>query len=205
MSKKVLSSIECLYSNNLQEFGLTSQSVGWLDGENYLRFDQLFNSFNTKNVVSLNDLGCGYGTVLNYLSEREILLEKYYGYDISRPMLDALNPLQYPKLEISKFCDSKLSTSADYSIACGIFNVKFSEKESVWTEYILSVLENLNKYSQKGFSFNLLSTYVDFKMDHLYYGDPLFFLDYCKRNFSRYVSLLHDYPLWEWTLVVKKQ
>ena len=59
------------------------------------------------------------------------------------------------------------------------------------------------KLSKKGFGFNLLSTYVDWKEDHLYYGDPLFFFDFCKRHVSRYVSLLHDYPLYEWTILVR--
>jgi hypothetical protein len=34
----------------------------------------------------------------------------------------------------------------------------------------------INHFSKKGFSFNMLSTYVDYKENHLFYGDPLFFL-----------------------------
>lgn len=56
--------------------------------------------------------------------------------------------------------------------------------------------------SVKGFSFNLLSTYADWKENHLFYGDPTYFFDYCKRNFSKKVFLLHDYPLYEWTIGV---
>jgi hypothetical protein len=44
---------------------------------------------------------------------------------------------------------------------------------------------------------------VDWKQDDLYYGDPLFFFDHCKRTFSRTVTLLHDYPLYEWTIHVR--
>lgn len=97
-----------------------------------------------------------------------------------------------------------MSTEADFSIASGIFNVKFSENDESWTKYILETLENMNQFSNNVFSFNLLTSYVDFKKDHLYYGDPLFFFDYCKKNFSKYVTLYHDYPLWEWTVVVIK-
>jgi hypothetical protein len=57
--------------------------------------------------------------------------------------------------------------------------------------------------SRRGFAFNLFTTYVDWKEDHLYYGDPGFFFDFCKRELSRSVALLHDYPLWEWTMVVR--
>ena len=40
--------------------------------------------------------------------------------------------------------------------------------------------------------------------DYLYYGDPLFYFDYSKRHFSRNVALLHDYDLYEFTLLIKK-
>ncbi len=55
-------------------------------------------------------------------------------------------------------------------------------------------------------AFNLLTSYSDKDMmrPDLYYGDPLFYFDYCKRNFSQNVALLHDYGLFEFTILVKK-
>ena len=48
-------------------------------------------------------------------------------------------------------------------------------------------------------------SYADAELmrDDLYYGDPSFFFDHCKREHSRHVALLHDYGLWEWTIVVR--
>ena len=51
----------------------------------------------------------------------------------------------------------------------------------------------LTKYSEK-----------EYMRDNLYYADPLFIFDYCKRNFSKQVALLHDYGLYEFTILVKK-
>ena len=51
----------------------------------------------------------------------------------------------------------------------------------------------LTKYSDK-----------EYMRDNLYYADPLFIFDYCKRNFSKQVALLHDYGLYEFTILVKK-
>jgi hypothetical protein len=31
------------------------------------------------------------------------------------------------------------------------------------------------------------------------------FFHYCRQEISRYVSLLHDYPLYEWTMIVRKE
>jgi len=205
MIKKTIHKIECLYTNNLKQSGISSKSVGWPEAKDHqLRFDKLFSNIDLFNTNSLNDLGSGYGAVLDYLTTCNKSLESYFAYDISKDMLNAIDIERYQRTKIHKFSDSQLKTIADFSISSGIFNVRFSESDQEWIEYIKTTLHNVNKHSLKGFSFNLLSTYVDYKENHLFYGDPLFFFDYCKRNFSKYVSLHHDYPLWEWTIVVKK-
>ena len=38
----------------------------------------------------------------------------------------------------------------------------------------------------------------------LYYADPCALFDYCKRSFSRNVALLHDYEIYDFTLLVRK-
>jgi hypothetical protein len=58
--------------------------------------------------------------------------------------------------------------------------------------------------SRRGFAFNALTSYSDRdkQRDDLYYADPLHWFDHCKKHYSRYVSLLHDYPLFEFTILV---
>ncbi|MFX7953370.1 class I SAM-dependent methyltransferase, partial [Acinetobacter baumannii] len=57
-----------------------------------------------------------------------------------------------------------------------------------------------------GFSFNCLTSYSDEdrKRDYLYYADPCQLFDLCKRRYSRQVALLHDYGLYEFTILVRK-
>ena len=64
----------------------------------------------------------------------------------------------------------------------------------------------MNQISTKGFSFNVLTSYSDkeFMRDYLYYANPLDLFDYCKKNFSKQVALLHDYNLYEFTLLIRK-
>ena len=205
MTQQTIKQIEDLYTDNLKEHGTSSESVGWPNKQDHaLRFEKLFQGVDLTRIRSLNDLGSGYGAVLEYLISYDKALESYFAYDISQDILDAIDIQRYKQTNIKKFLEPNLSTLADFSIVSGIFNVRFSETDELWQDYILKTLSNLNENSIQGFSFNLLSTYVDFKKDHLFYGDPLFFFDYCKRKFSRYVSLHHDYPLYEWTMVVKK-
>ena len=68
-------------------------------------------------------------------------------------------------------------------------------------------LAAINSLSGKGFAFNVLTKYSDpeFMRTDLYYADPLFLFDYCKAKFSTFVSLIHDYPLFEFTILVRKE
>jgi hypothetical protein len=40
--------------------------------------------------------------------------------------------------------------------------------------------------------------------DYLYYADPMKLFDHCKKKYSKKVAILHDYPLYEFTLLVRK-
>ena len=39
----------------------------------------------------------------------------------------------------------------------------------------------------------------------LYYADPLAVFDWCKRHLSRFVALHHDYPLYDFTILIRKE
>lgn len=205
-----LSKVGTLYSDNLKVYGTTSMSVGWRDeASQALRFEKLCKVFEItepyKGDVTINDLGCGYGAMFPFLDRvRSVNLVRYHGYDISSDMLDsAKHFVSDPRAHFVQ--TSKAELNAEFSFVSGTFNVKFEASEEAWTDHIKQMLMDLNKVSSKGLAFNLLSTYVDWKEPHLYYGDPLMFFDFCKRNMSRYVTLLHDYPLYEWTILVRKQ
>lgn len=201
-----LENVKKLYDDNARKFGTDSRSVGWPDREaQELRFELLCSVIEaTDTAVSINELGCGYGELLKFLQRRDYKVDQYNGYDISEEMLARARDYLGDTAGVTFSSKDRLDQMADYSITSGIFNVRFSETDDSWKRYMEEVLENMYEHSRIGFSFNVLSTYVDFRQDHLFYADPLYFFDFCKRRFSRHVSLLHDSPLWEWTMIVKK-
>lgn len=206
-NKLTIDKIKKLYTENLKSHGCSPKSVGWKDeASHYIRFEKLAQVIDKKDIVqsiSVNDFGCGFGEMFKYLDfNSNINIKKYYGYDISQEMLDAANTYINDGRAVWINSDTILH-KADYSFVSGTFNVRFREDDASWRQFILEKLLELFKKSKKGFAFNLLSTYVDWMEPNLYYGDPFLFFDYCKQNFSRYVSLLHDYPLYEWTILVK--
>ena len=77
------------------------------------------------------------------------------------------------------------------------------EKSHVAKSIIYQILDKL---TTKGFAFNVLTTYSDeSKMkENLYYADPTQLFEYCKKNISNFVMLRHDYPLYEFTIIIRK-
>jgi SAM-dependent methyltransferase len=204
-----LGGITRLYGQSLQEHGLTSKGVGWKDeASQRLRFEKLSQVIDLRAIeagITINDWGCGYGAMFHYLDQ--LLgagLIRYYGYDISEEMLSAASSsIRDPRAEWVKA--SEVTQEADYSFVSGTFNVRMEAGERLWTGYIKEQLRKLASHSVRGFAFNLLTIHVDWKQADLYYGDPMEFFHYCRQEISRYVSLLHDYPLYEWTMIVRKE
>jgi hypothetical protein len=95
----------------------------------------------------------------------------------------------------------------DYTVASGIFNIRFGCDDESWLKYILETLSSMNEKSRDGFAFNILTKYSDreFMKPELYYADPAYLFDYCKKNFSRNVALLHDYDQYDFTIIVRKK
>ncbi len=206
--KETLKEIEDLYSKNLKKHGAESSSVGWPDPvEQELRFEKLTSVVTKSNSpLTINDYGCGYGAHLEYLIKNKGLnVSVYNGYDISSDMLrEAKKNLEWFDGELNLIEKSDIETTADFTFVSGTFNVRFRATDSEWQSFVEGKITEINAYSTKGFSVNFLSTYVDWKEPHLFYADPMFWFDLSKRNFSKKVSLLHDYPLYEWTILVKK-
>lgn len=196
-----LSPIRKLYDDSLEKHGATAAGVGWGDAVKHrIRFDNLAKLINVPGPVTVNDLGCGYGAFLEYLSENEFDVGEFRGYDISARMID-LARSRHPTFEW--FTESRLDRMADYSFASGIFNVPMGTNEDVWRNFVEGTIAELARHSRKGFAFNLLSTYVDYRAPNLFYGDAAYYFDLCKRKHGKNVALLHDYPLYEWTLLVR--
>jgi SAM-dependent methyltransferase len=152
--------------------------------------------------LTIADWGCGYGGMFTYLIEHGIDVTRYDGYDLSAAMIAAASHL--PKDRVRLYQSDAVNADVDYAFVSGTFNVRYDASDADWFTYITATLDSLWARSAKGIAFNLLSTYVDWQEPHLYYGDPRVFFDYCKRNFSRSVSLYHDYPLYEWTIVARR-
>ena len=205
-NESLLSEVASYYSDKLAEYGETPLGVDWNGQEGQtLRFEQLCKIIDTKNHFSINDLGCGYGALYDFLVNKYDE-PSYLGVDVSKEMIKAAERLYKDQPQASFMLSSEPNQVADFGVASGIFNVRMGRSDREWQSYLEATLNVLNRTSRVGFAFNCLTSYSDKdKMrDYLYYADPCVLFDLCKRRYSRNVSLLHDYDLYEFTVLVRK-
>jgi SAM-dependent methyltransferase len=200
-----LDQVKSYFDKRIREHGASPRGSDWnSDTSQNARFDQLLKVVEIKSF-SLLDYGCGYGALADYLDAKGFEAA-YYGYDILESAIETARKVHGNKPVRIFFTDKSQLPICDYTVASGIFNFRGEQSFDNWTEYVLSVLTEFNQLSLRGFSSNFLTKYSDEdKMrPDLYYADPMFLFDYCKRNFSKNVALLHDYRLYDFTLIVRK-
>src|SRR5689334_15924560 len=94
----VLHKIDSYYTSALQRHGATPQGVDWnsVDAQ-VIRFRQVTKIIETPGGYSLNDFGCGYGALVDFLGEGP---DRYTGFDVSESMIAEARKLHEAKNRI---------------------------------------------------------------------------------------------------------
>ncbi len=196
------------FTEKLEAFGATPKGVDYNGSDSQeRRFEQLVKVITPAQPFSVIDYGSGYGALFDFLNRKGWQFE-YYGIDLIEKMAAAGRELyrDFPNAHFTT--DENEVPKADYLLSGAIFNIKLDESYESWQEFVGRTLSRMNALCSRGFAFNMLTKYSDAdrmaQRPDLFYGDPLFFFDYCKRNFSHNVALLHDYGLYDFTILVRK-
>ena len=203
-----LDPIKDYFAGKLETYGATPRGVDWnSETSQEARFEQLARIIrNPAEPYSLIDYGSGFGSFYDYLVSKGHRLT-FYGLDIVETMVTEGRRLHADVPDCHFTTEEAELPVCDYAVASGIFNIKLEASQEAWTEYVVGLLSRINALTSKGFSFNLLTSYsdADRMRPDLYYADPCFYFDYCKRHFARNVAVLHDYGLYDFTVLVRKE
>jgi SAM-dependent methyltransferase len=198
----VLTSVARYYSERLDAHGATPRGVDWSsESSQQLRFTQLLRVIEGEKPTII-DYGCGYGALAQRLITEDCDF-RYVGFDVSESMIEAARSLNDDSR--CRFTTSERDIGrGDFTLASGIFNVRLDTTEADWRDYVASTLDKIAGCSTRGFALNMLTRYADppLMRDDLYYADPARYFALCKERYSRNVALLHDYDLYEFTLLV---
>jgi hypothetical protein len=202
----LLDGVREYYTRRLAEHGPCPRGVDWNGAESQeTRFRQLLRLADGHPEWILGDYGCGYGGLLGF-ARTDGFAGEYRGYDLAPAMVAAAAD-RHAADPLARFAaDEGVLAGCDAVVASGVFNVKLSASLGEWEEYVLRTLDRLAEFGPRGFAFNALTAYSDpdrMRPD-LYYPDPCRLFDRCKRRYSRHVALLHDYGLFEFTILVRR-
>lgn len=195
------------FGAKVREHGPRPEGVDWNgDAAQLGRFDQLLRVCDGPGPFSLNDYGCGYGRLWEHVRARGWDVD-YRGFDVSADMVTAARAA-YGEDPGRTFTDDAAALEpADYSVASGLFNIRVGRSDQEWLAFIEDTLDELDRLSLRGFAFNALTSYSDAEhmRPDLFYADPCALFDRCKRRYSRQVALLHDYGIYDFTILVRKE
>jgi SAM-dependent methyltransferase len=204
----ILGRVDEFFTGKIGEFGPTHRGVDWNSRESQeLRFEQVMKIVRDPAAdFSLIDYGCGYGALVEYLDRRG-LRAQYTGFDVSAAMIEQARKLSIGDGRRAFTTSESELAPADYVVATGIFNKKMDIPDEQWQTYMEEIVDRFDHLALKGFAFDVLTLYSDVerRRPDLHYADPLYWFDRCKRKYAKHVALLHDYPLWEFTILVRKQ
>jgi hypothetical protein len=192
-------------AGKLREHGQTPAGVDWRDeAAQFTRFDQLLRVMKDPSA-SVIDFGCGYGALLEYMRSHGFT-GRYHGIDICAEMVLAAERTYAADVNATFAIGAEPTISTDYAVASGLFNMRLEHDEASWQRYVADTIKLMDRYSRQGFAFNCLTSYSDSDRmrPDLYYGNPCYYFDLCKRLYSKQVALLHDYGLYDFTIIVRK-
>ena len=196
------------YRDKFATHGDTPEGVDWNGPRSQrLHFEQLAKLLPPEGGFSLNDLGCGYGALLEFLDETHGRSLRYRGYDLSAEMIASARARFADRTDARFDVADRPLASADYGVASGIYTLRLGRNDATCLADLKAGLDELDASSTAGFGFNCLTAWsdADRMREDLYYPDPCVLFEHCKRRFARDVALLHDYGLYAFTILVRKR
>ena len=202
LSPEEISKIRHLYEERLKKFGHNPKSVGWGSTEDQLlRFKVLSEIGDLKNT-SIIDIGCGLGDLYKFLKGCFDNIS-YLGIDISPKLIEKAREIY--EAEGAEFLhvdilDDSFKREADYFLLSGALN--FRVKDNLLLAK--NVIKKMFLLARRGVACNFLSRYVDYETEKNFHYSPEEIFSISKK-ISKYLTIRHDYPLWEFTVYLYKR
>lgn len=155
--------------------------------------------------VSLLDVGCGYGSLLDHAIERGKSLH-YTGLDINENMI-RIAQQRHPQ---ATWIKGDILTEAnvephDYVVCNGILTQKLEVSIRDMDQFLKKLVRQLFALCRVGIAFNVMTSHVNFTAPNLYYRNPAELLAWCMTEITTKAILDHAYPLFEYTLYLYRE
>lgn len=166
------------------------------------RYDKLSKVFDTDDVFTIHDVGCGIGHYYEYLKENHPGKDiKYSGTEITDKFVQFCKN-KYPESDfyLRDLSISPYSEKYDYLIYGGTFYHMAGSDKDAYFEFVKKMIKNGFDSANKGISFNLITEFVDYEVDDLFYCKMGDLIEFLVKDVSRYFKIDHSSPLYEYTV-----
>lgn len=203
--QKFLARIKAQYKTSIEAFGAVSHGVLWTSGDEQMRrFAILLDLIAPARDFSVNDLGCGYGALLDYLNAHDLAPAQYYGYDITPEML-ACARSRFATPNVAFIQSGYPTQQADYTLISGTFNLCDDAPHEQWLEYVFEHLLLAFRATSRALAFNGLSPTKTPQIDGLFYVDKEWLCDLCIYGLgAKNIKTYDDPTLHEWSIAAFK-
>lgn len=189
------------YTDRLRHKGTGPEGMDWRDrASQHLRFERLLAQLEPASDASLLDVGCGSGELLSFCHELG-WRPAYLGIDVSEEMVAACNRRFGPgTAETTTLADlARQGRQFDLVLASGTFNVRQTAPEALWRRFFHRSVVEMFALSRVAVAFNVMSSRVDYRYDHLYYAGVEEIAELADRCATHNFVIDHGYPLFEVT------
>lgn len=190
------------YNERLKKYGADIRALAVGNMERQIVRYEILSQIGDLNNCSVLDVGCGFGDFYGFLLSKRLKV-KYTGYDMN-PNLIEIAKIKYPsaKFEVKDFFSEDINEKFDYVISSSAFNNKLKYMDNY--TLIKTVIKKSFDICQIGVAINMMTNYVDYRSEDIFYYSPERIFRYCKKIANR-VVLRHDYCLYEFTVYLYKE
>jgi SAM-dependent methyltransferase len=158
--------------------------------------------------VSILDLGCGLGHLLDFIeSHADYRHLRYVGLDISPKYLEAARA-RHPQHEfilMDVLDNDEPLPVFDYVVLNGVFNYRGPIERSEMMRYWEQLTMTAYRHCRWGMAFNVMSTLVDWERDDLFHLPFDAMTTFVAKHLSRHFVIRHDYQAYEYTTYVYRR
>jgi SAM-dependent methyltransferase len=196
------------YRQTFLAHGPTSKGVDWGDKEwaAILRQHKMLEIIREpiKDRVSLLDVGCGYGALVDLIERLELPID-YTGIDIVGEMIASARAVHPDSCFINGDIMEHSFGTFDYVVCNGILTQKLNASTLTMNNYAQQLVRKAFSLCRRGIAFNQMSTFVNFQKENLYYRNPAEMLAWCMSEITPHARIDCAYELWyEYTVFLYK-
>lgn len=186
------------YVDRYEKYGYSYKTLGWGSVESQMLRFQILADIGDLSGTTVCDIGCGFGDLYPYLISRFGKID-YLGIDICPTLIEEAQK-QFPlaRFEVRDILENPSQEKFDYILSSGVLNFKTGPGH---IEYIHRMLDRMYSMCEKGLAINFLTKYVDYELEKDFHFSPEAAFSMAMKH-SRWVTLKHNYPLYEFTLFI---